>query len=243
MIILAGKNKGLIIKMNYFKKVFLTVLIFLLLISNEAITSSEGLTVAELLEKIDQKDTEILDIKFNFSQNIKITLTKEEYKIFGSAIYKKPNKIYLKTLADEKNLLPEQVVVSDGEKIWIYTPKYKQVIVEKWSAKGGLSKYRFVPEEIFNYVDSVKKLAKNYELEYPGKVNGSFLLSLKPKKRKEIKINFYISADTYLPLKTELLAETVEVITEIKDIEINTKIKDEIFHFHPPEDVNVLSFD
>lgn len=221
--------------MNFFKKISFSGLIFLLLIPN-----AEGLTLDELLEKVDRKDTVISDIKFIFSQEIEISLTKEKYQISGSAVYKKPDKVYLKTFTGEKTPFPEQTVVSDGKKVWIYTPKYKQVIVEKWKS---LSKYGFVPEEIFSYVDSVKKLSKNYELEYSGIEDNFFLLSLKPKKRKEIKIKFYISPDTYLPLKTELTAETVRVVTEIKDIEINTKIEDEFFHFHPPEDVNILSLD
>ncbi len=224
--------------MSYFKKIFFTGLILLCLIAK--IANSQGLTLTELLDKINLKDTQILNMKFNFSQEIEITLTKEKYEIIGSVVYKKPDKIYLQTQPVEKTFLPEQLVISDGKKVWIYTPKYKQVIVEKWKS---LSKYGFVPEEIFDYVDSVNKLNKNYELEFLGKTDNSFHLSLKPKKRKEIKINFYISPDTYLPLKTELLADTVKVITEIKDVEINTEVKDEFFDFHPPEDVNVLSLD
>jgi len=223
-------------KTNFFRKILFVGLFFFFFFFSKAV----GLTFKELLEKIEQKDIEISDIKFDFSQEIKISLTKEEYKIFGSAVYKKPDKLYLKTSAGETSPFPEQVVISWGERVWIYIPKYRQVIVEKWKS---LSKYHFVPEEIFSYVDSVKKLGKNYELEYQGIVNNFFLLSLKPKKRKEIKINFYISPDTYLPLKTELFAETVEVLTEIKDIEVNTQVKDELFHFSPPEDVNILSLD
>lgn len=221
--------------MSYFKKIFFTGLILFYSIAN-----SQGLTLTELLDKISLKDTQILNMKFNFSQEIEISLTKEKYKILGSVVYKKPDKIYLQTQPVEKTFLPEQLLISDGKKVWIYTPKYKQVIVEKWKS---LSKYGFVPEEIFDYVDSVNKLNKHYELEFLGKIDNSFHLSLKPKKRKEIKINFYISPVTYLPEKTELLADTVKVITEIKDVEINTEIKDEFFHFHPPEDVNVLSLD
>lgn len=224
--------------MSHFKKILFTGLILSCLIAK--IANSQSLTLSELLDKINLKDTQILNMKFNFSQEIEISLTKEKYKIIGSVVYKKPDKIYLQTQPVEKTFLPEQLLISDGKKVWIYTPKYKQVIVEKWKS---LSKYGFVPEEIFDYVDSVNKLNKNYELEFLGKIDNFFHLSLKPKKRKEIKINFYISPVTYLPEKTELLADTVKVITEIKDVEINTEVKDEFFNFHPPEDVNVLSLD
>ncbi len=224
--------------MDFLKKFAFIGLILLFLVPN-----AQGLTLDELLEKIDRKDTLIADIKFNFLQEIKISLTQEKYQISGSAVYKKPDKLYLKTETTEKAPFPEQTVVLDGQKIWIYTPKYKQVIIEKWSDKGGLNKYGFVPEELFGYVDSVKKLDKNYELEYLGTEDNLYLLLLKAKKKKGIEIKFYISPDTYLPIKTELDAGTVKVVTEIKDIEINTKVEDEYFHFQPPEDVNILSLD
>lgn len=203
-------------------------------------TFSFGLTLNELLEKIDQKDKEIVDLKFNFSQSVKIPLTKEEYKISGQVVHKKPGKLYLRILPQEKSPFPEQLVFSDGKKVWIYTPLYKRVIVEKWSA---LSKYQFVPEGIFNFVDSVKELKKNYELKLLEGESDSFLLSLVPRKRKNIEIRFWILNKSFLPKKTELSAETVTIITEIKDIEINTNPKEEIFHFEPPPDVEILSLD
>lgn len=211
-----------------------------LLFSITLVSTEELTTLTGLLEKISEKDKQIADLKFSFTEEIKIALTGEKYKIFGSVVYKKPNKLRFETLPVEESNFPQQTIVSDGKKVWIYTPKQKQVIVEKWS---NLNRYRFVPEEIFHYVDSARNLQKNYQLEFLGLDNDFYLLTLTPKSRKEIKISFWVSKDTYLPQRMELIAETVTMKTELKDIEINTNPEKTLFQFKVPEEANVLSLD
>jgi|GEM_PF-2433212 len=218
-----------------------TFITFVVLLFSVTILFTEELTtLTGLLERISEKDAQIADLKFSFSEEIKIALTGEKYEILGSLVYKKPNKLRFETLPLEESNFPQQTIVSDGKKVWIYTPKQKQVIVEKWS---NLSRYYFVPEEIFRYVDSAINLQKNYQLEFLGLENDFYLLTLTPKSRKEIKISFWISKDTYLPQRMELIAETVTVKTELKDIQINTNPEKTLFQFKIPEGVNVLSLD
>jgi len=89
---------------------------------------ADGVKLDDILAGLEKNDQSMENVQFTYEQEISYTLTNEVQRNSGQMIFSKPEYFYFK---QDKPL--EQIIVSNGKKVWIYTPSYKQVIVDAWS--------------------------------------------------------------------------------------------------------------
>lgn len=127
----------------------------------------------------------------------------------------------------------EQVIVSDGEKIWIYDVDLQQVTVQKESS--GL------PASPMSLLQDSSTLHKNFEVTPIDNKNGVYRLKLVSKSGESDFGEIVIGLDDK-GLRFMQLHDQFEQVTDIvfSDINTNKKLAKEIFEFIPPEGVDVF---
>ncbi len=127
----------------------------------------------------------------------------------------------------------EQVIVSDGEKIWIYDVDLQQVTVQKQSS--GL------PATPMSLLQDSSTLHKNFRVTPIDEKNGVYRLKLESKSGESDFGEIVIGLDDK-GLRFMQLHDQFEQVTDIvfSDIAANKKLAKEIFEFIPPEGVDVF---
>jgi outer membrane lipoprotein carrier protein len=127
----------------------------------------------------------------------------------------------------------EQVIVSDGERIWIYDVELQQVTVQKQSA--GL------PATPMALLEDSSTLHKDFDVTPLDENKGVYRLKLLSKSKEadfgEIVVGLDASGLRFMQLHDQF-----EQVTDIvfSDIQTNKKLSREIFEFIPPEGVDVF---
>jgi outer membrane lipoprotein carrier protein len=127
----------------------------------------------------------------------------------------------------------EQLIVSDGERIWIYDVDLEQVTVQKQSA--GL------PTTPMALLEDSSKLHQSYNVVALDEQNGIYRLKLESKTKETDFAEIIVGLDAK-GLRFMQLYDQFEQVTDIvfSDIRINTKLSGEIFRFVPPDGVDVF---
>src|SRR5512137_2417397 len=105
--------------MTYSRTVLL--LIAGLLLASQAIASESTATVtlSDILSRMEQAENTIAGVTFDFTEEITYTLTNEKQTMGGTVTFLKPRNVRL-----EQDRPMKQTIISDGNKVWIFTPSY-----------------------------------------------------------------------------------------------------------------------
>lgn len=127
----------------------------------------------------------------------------------------------------------EQVIVSDGERIWIHDVDLDQVTVQRQEA--GL------PSTPMALLQDSSKLHESFTVSPLDDKDGVYRLKLKSKSKESDFGEIVIGVDAR-GLRFMQLHDQFEQVTDIvfSDITINTELAKEIFEFIPPEGVDVF---
>jgi len=127
----------------------------------------------------------------------------------------------------------EQIIVSDGEKIWIYDVDLQQVTVQKQSS--GL------PATPMSLLEDSSTLHQNFNVSPMDEQNGVYRLKLLSKTNESDFGEIVVGLDAK-GLRFMQLHDQFEQVTDIvfSDINTNKKLSKEIFEFIPPEGVDVF---
>jgi outer membrane lipoprotein carrier protein len=127
----------------------------------------------------------------------------------------------------------EQVIVSDGERIWIYDIDLQQVTVQKQSA--GL------PSSPMALLQDSEKLHQSFTVSPLDEKDGVYRLKLESKSKESDFTEIVVGVDAK-GLRFMQLHDQFEQVTDIvfSEIAINTHLAKEIFEFIPPEGVDVF---
>jgi outer membrane lipoprotein carrier protein len=127
----------------------------------------------------------------------------------------------------------EQLIVSDGERIWIYDVDLEQVTVQKQSA--GL------PTTPMALLEDSSKLHQSYNVVVLDEQNGIYRLKLESKTKETDFAEIIVGLDAN-GLRFMQLYDQFEQVTDIvfSDIQVNTRLPGEIFRFVPPDGVDVF---
>jgi outer membrane lipoprotein carrier protein len=194
---------------------------------------SSEMTIDEILDRMEKADAGIKNVQFEFTQEIVYPLTKEKQTNSGEVIFQKPNNLYLK----QKNPL-EQIIVSNGKKVWIYTPAYHQAVVDSWKKWTSSS---MVPASVLNFGQSVPELKKRYTFTYKGLEDADYVILLTPKAKDSWQLTFWINSESFIPAKVSLSGDNVTVTTETRNYKLNPAVDKKIFSFKAPAGVEVLN--
>ena len=127
----------------------------------------------------------------------------------------------------------EQIIVSDGERIWIYDVDLEQVTVQKQSA--GL------PSSPMALLQDSSKLYQSFTVSPLDEHDGVYRLKLESKTSESDFTEIVVGVDAK-GLRFMQLHDQFEQVTDIvfSEITTNTDIAKEIFEFIPPEGVDVF---
>jgi len=127
----------------------------------------------------------------------------------------------------------EQVIVSDGERIWIYDVDLQQVTVQKQST--GL------PSSPMALLQDSEKLYQSFTVSPLDEKDGVYRLKLESKSKESDFTEIVVGVDAK-GLRFMQLHDQFEQVTDIvfSEITTNTNLAKEIFEFIPPEGVDVF---
>ncbi|MBU2568065.1 MAG: outer membrane lipoprotein carrier protein LolA [Elusimicrobia bacterium] len=194
-----------------------------------------------ILSNMAEKEKGIESIQLEFIQIMKFAATADTQTMSGGVIFKRPNRIYYRIYSPA-----EQIVVSDGKKLWLYNLSTNQVFVDLWKNWKGIN--YFIPG-IFNPKGTVSDLKKYFNFELLSEEAGDYVLKLVPKEKVaadlhimpgEFEFRMWVSTATFHPRKSMFLSENITVETDIIKYEVNVSTPDALFDFKPPADAEVL---
>lgn len=148
----------------------------------------------------------------------------------GEIAVKRPGLLYWEVYAPL-----EQLVVSDGVKLWSYDPDLEQVTVQAVDQRLSQTPAMMLSGEVDGLSDS-------YEIDGTQLDDKVWQFQLTPKGQdslfEQLKLTF--SGDRLVQMH---LADSLgqRSSLEFSNIKMNPKLKDEIFSFVPPEGVDVIS--
>lgn len=127
----------------------------------------------------------------------------------------------------------EQIIVSDGVRIWIYDVDLQQVTVQKQTA--GL------PTTPMALLEDSSKLHQSFNVTPLDEQHGIYRLKLQSKTKESDFAEIVVGLDAN-GLRFMQLHDQFEQVTDIifTDILTNTKLDKEVFEFVPPEGVDVF---
>jgi outer membrane lipoprotein carrier protein len=193
--------------------------------------------VHELLGRAEARYGSLSSLQATFEQTVEVPLL-EKSRWGTGTWYQKGSGRFLMRFADPEG----DVIVSDGAWVWFYHPSTHpgQVIRSRIDATPAGSGIADLQGRIF--ADARDK----YEAEYIGEeeMDGHFThqVSLTPIGMSPyLRVRVWIDADSYLVRRFEI-AERNETLRDIRlrDLRPDIAIADSLFHFDPPDDVDVF---
>lgn len=180
----------------------------------------------EIIRKVQSKYENISDAKATFTQTLKGSGGKANSSS-GTIYIKKSNKYRIEAGG--------QIIITDGETSWSYSPKRKQVIIDNYKDDGNT----FSPNKfLFNYPENFYS-----DLDGEDNVGGTecYVIKLTPRNGGSVK-----SAKIWIDKNEDLIRKINIVTTEstntysLKDISLNAGLSSSKFSFSPPEGVEVI---
>ncbi len=200
-----------------------------------------SLNVGDVATKVQETYEKAQSYRAHFVQEATLKTIDQVQKDEGTVYFKKPGKMRweYKKSADQPLL---QLIVSDGETLWVYMPADKQVMVDRVN--------RIFPSKTpMNFLAGMGNLTEEFDVSFAkdkGLVDPDkeFLLSLKEKKPSETapaKLLVAVSKDTYR-VDQAIIFDKFGNRNRITfdSVEINTTLPDSLFSFTIPKGVEVI---
>ena len=217
--------------MWHLKKCFVPLVCCLLFL-----TPAHALTVSELQERMREANSSISSIRFNYVQEMTSELSREARKSSGKAYVKKPRNLRIEQKEPE-----DQLVVTSGKNVFVYTPRFNQVLKDSW--KRWFSKNSFFPG-LVGFDETMSKLKKQYEWKIMGasEINGEQTVNvhLRNSAGQDDQLNLWLGASDFIPRKTEAISGTLKVTTTLISIVYNLDLDSRLFDFQKPPKAEVI---
>lgn len=206
--------------MKYLKN-YLTIL-FLFIYA----TLSNAQDAQEIIKKVQSKYDNILDAKATFTQTLKSS---------GGKANSSSGVIYIKKANKYRIEAGGQIIVTDGQTSWSYSPKRKQVVIDNYKEDGNT----FSPNKfLFNYPENFYS-----DLEGDEQVGGvdCSVIKLTPRSVGSVKwAKIWIDKNENLIRKINIVTSESTNTYTLKDILLDTGLSASKFSFSPPSGVEVI---
>jgi chaperone LolA len=210
------------------RTIFLIGLVSVL--AGAAVTGQEKeLTVKDVTDHIQQRYEMIDDATVQFEQVVKFGYSNIEQTFNGTLTMKKPNRYRIES--------EHQTIVTNGATVWAYSIANNQVIIDKYKEnQNSVAPEQFMLNLPANYYTSLlgKEKNKNDEL---------VMLKLIPKDDRSFvkSVKIWVEERNWMVRRIVILdVNETETAYTIKDIKLNTNVKEKIFTFIPPAGAEVV---
>lgn len=208
-------------------KRFLTVMLLFTLGS-----FAEASAQTDILERILKVNEEIENFQAEFAQTNYAKATGVSQRFEGTLWLKRPESFRMEVISPDT-----QLFVSDGQTMWMYLPRSKQVIREQ------LKESQRVPQPSQVLFEFSEKYEIDFRGEHTIEERTYYLINLTPKEESP----YFTGAKVWLDQKSLLMARLVvvdilenETTLEFKEVRTNTGLSESTFRFTPPDDVEVV---
>ena len=195
----------------------------------EITAQEKELTVKYVTENLQHRYEMIDDATAQFEQHIRFGFSNIEQSFRGTLMMKKPNRYRIES--------EHQTIVTDGTTVWAYSTANNQVIIDTYKENNNsISPEQFMLNLPSNYYASVLGSEKNSE----GTV---ILLKLVPKDDRSFVKSVKLSVEEHGWLVRKIMILDVnetEPTYTVKDIKLNTSLKEKTFAFETPEGAEVV---
>lgn len=184
-------------------------------------------------------DRQLTSLKVDYAQRLTSSLTAEVRKTSGTAYLRKPRELRI-----EQGEPEPQVIVASGKTVQIYTPRFRQVVKDSWQR---WSDSQLLLPGIAGFGQTLERLKKDYAWDIQGStvIKGMNMILLKLTKpegaaAERENLTMWISESDFIPRRSELVAGTLKMTTEVKALELNPELDRALFRFQPPKDATVI---
>lgn len=195
----------------------------------ETIAQEKEFTVKQVTEQLHHRYEMIDDATIQFEQHVKFGFSNIEQNFIGTLKMKKPKYYRIES--------EHQTIVTDGITVWAYSTANNQVIIDKYKENSNsISPEQFMVNLPGNYYVSLL----GQEKQTTGNVA---LLKLVPKDDRSFVKSVKISVEENGWMLRKILIIDVnetETTYTVKDIKLNTNIKERVFAFDTPEGAEVV---
>jgi chaperone LolA len=195
----------------------------------EITAQEKELTVNYVTENLQRRYEMIDDATAQFEQHVRFGFSNIEQTFQGTLMMKKPNHYRIES--------EHQTIVTDGVTVWAYSTANNQVIIDKYKENSNsLSPEQFMLNLPTNYYASVLGSEKVSE----GLV---ILLKLVPKDDRSFVKSVKLSVEEHSWLVRKIIILDInetETTYTIKDIKLNTNLKEKTFAFETPKSADVV---
>lgn len=195
-----------------------------------------AISLGDVLDNMQIRENEIKSLNFEFKQEIRFSGVSSVSLIEGQAYFQKPKKLRI-----VKKTPLEQFTITDGKKMWVYTPSYKQVWEGSWQ---GWLKGAALPKGLVPFGDFAQDLRDNFDLSIKTADSSNpsvIMLKAVPKDQsQDFSIELFISTTDWVPIQTIYVSETARIETILDNIAINNPIAADNFTFKPPKGTEII---
>lgn len=200
----------------------------------------DHVSAEEIAEQMKQKNDLIEDSSFTLY--MKMSSMGEETVIEQDMIQKKEkSRTVIRQPAEQAGM----VSVYNGKTMWTYDPHQNSVVIMD------------VPhiDMDMDYAGLIARFLNESDVSFSGieKIDGrtSFIMILEPKEEGPSDAIFtgnlkvWVDEETWMPLKYDMYDHEGEVIVsvEVRDLQVNTGVSDDVFEFDIPESAEVSTLD
>lgn len=191
--------------------------------------SSFAWDAAEVISRLQKKYESISSIKADFAQEV-TSKGMPAQKSEGRVWFKKPGKMRWEYRKPAKD-----IIVSDGETIWLYQPDLNQVIEKSATSTASAM--------ATDFLSGIGEIEKEFAVSLSRAEGGDYLLTLTPKEEEPGMKKLVLSVDreTFIVKKTVLTDYFGnQTAVTFRDIRTNPSLKDSLFRFTPPKGAAVV---
>jgi outer membrane lipoprotein carrier protein len=194
-----------------------------------------ALTLDEAVSALEQAQRRVTDLKAPFRQSAHNKVMNQTIDARGTLYLKKPGR-----LRWEYQTPTPQEIVSDGVRLWIYTPELKQVNVS--AAPAALA------GPAGSFLQGLGQVREHFDVRFlnpaqPTDAEGLVVLDLTPKRPQPLMTRLIASVDpkTWLVRQAVIYDELGNTVTvRFGDTVVNSGLGDGLFVFVPPPGAAVV---
>lgn len=188
----------------------------------------QALSPEKVMENVQSKYSQMNDVSADFIQTVKMRYKQSGQTISGSIQLKKGDQYRIVT--------EQQSIVTDGKKVWMYSPASKQVIVDVFKQ----NRRQFSPDKFLT------GLPKDFSISKLDTSSGFLKLSLQPSKDAALSsmmtdLTVWVKNGTWLVEKIEYSDKNkTTTAISLSNIRFNKGISDSLFRFEITTEMKVI---
>ena len=195
-------------------------------------TAAADKSADQIIQRVRKKVNNLKTLSCSFDQEHFMKAADRTRTVSGTIRVKHPFKLRVDS--------PVQTIVVDGETVWWYIPKNRQVTLQTFEKEAEMCP---TPHGLFRKYVADEESARNAVLEGAADLNGSacYILRLASGLGGTNTATVWIDRKLDFPVKSVEERENGDRTTYVlRDVVLNKKLGDDVFTFDVPEGVSVV---